>query len=108
VRVAGALLELESEQRRDGVVNRVLDGVCIAGKGPRVRNVSGPCSASRPSAGAAFRCLADQKMAEYESRFGDCDGGWQTYMRQSMPGYANQAFAADGTPMKNWWPFLFY
>ena len=52
--------------------------------------------------------LADTKMAEYESRFPDCDGGWQTYIRQSMPGYDNPAFAEDGTPMKNWWPFLFY
>jgi hypothetical protein len=52
--------------------------------------------------------LADQKMAEYESKFPDCDGGWQTYLRQSMPGLGNKAFAEDGTPMKNWWPFLFY
>jgi hypothetical protein len=52
--------------------------------------------------------LADQKMAEYERQFPDCDGGWQAYMRQSMPGYGNQAFAEDGTRMKNWWPFLFY
>ncbi len=52
--------------------------------------------------------LADQKMAEYERQFPDCDGGWQTYMRQSMPGLRNPAFAADGAPMKNWWPFLFY
>lgn len=52
--------------------------------------------------------LADQKMAEYERQFPDCDGGWQTYMRQSMPGYNNPAFAEDATPMKNWWPFLFY
>jgi hypothetical protein len=35
-----------------------------------------------------------------------CGGGWQVYLRQSMPGYG--AFAADGSPIKNWWPFLFY
>jgi hypothetical protein len=52
--------------------------------------------------------LADEKMAEYERRFPDCDGGWQTYLRQSMPGYRNAARAEDATPMKNWWPFLFY
>lgn len=52
--------------------------------------------------------LADVKMAEYETAFPDCDGGWQTYLRQSMPGLGNQAFAEDGTAMKNWWPFLFY
>jgi hypothetical protein len=52
--------------------------------------------------------LADTKMAEYEGRFPDCDGGWQTYMRQSMPGYKNAAIDESGAPMKNWWPFLFY
>lgn len=52
--------------------------------------------------------LADTKMAEYEGRFPDCDGGWQTYMRQSMPGYRNAAIDTSGAPMKNWWPFLFY
>lgn len=38
----------------------------------------------------------------------DCGGGWSIYMRQSFPGYENLAVAVDGTPMKNWWPFLFY
>ena len=37
-----------------------------------------------------------------------CPAGWQIYWRQSMPGYQNQAKAIDGTPMKNWWPILFY
>jgi hypothetical protein len=37
-----------------------------------------------------------------------CPAGWQIYWRQSMPGYQNQARAIDGTPMKNWWPILFY
>jgi hypothetical protein len=52
--------------------------------------------------------LADQKMAEYDRQFPDCDGGWNTYLRQSWPGLGNRAFAEDGAPMKNWWPFLFY
>jgi hypothetical protein len=53
--------------------------------------------------------LADEKIAEYDARFGrDCDGGWQAYMRQSISGLGNPAIAEDGTPMKNWWPFLFY
>jgi hypothetical protein len=38
----------------------------------------------------------------------DCGGGWQVYWRQSMPGLDNQAIAADGERMKNWWPFMFY
>jgi hypothetical protein len=37
-----------------------------------------------------------------------CYVGWQVYWRQSMPGYQNQAMASDRTPMKNWWPMLFY
>ena len=37
-----------------------------------------------------------------------CPAGWQIYWRQSMPGYQNHATATDGTPMKNWWPMLFY
>jgi hypothetical protein len=49
-------------------------------------------------------------VAGYTQKFGDdgCGGGWQLYYRQSMPGLHNQARAADGSPMKNWWPFLFY
>ncbi|MBV9946483.1 MAG: hypothetical protein JOZ69_06525, partial [Myxococcales bacterium] len=58
----------------------------------------------------------DGKVSAYTQRFGSpdaggsggCGGGWQVYYRQSMPGLHNQAFAADGSPMKNWWPFLFY
>jgi len=48
------------------------------------------------------------KVAEYERTHGDCGGGWQIYMGQSMPGYGNAAKGADGKPMLNWWPFLFY
>jgi hypothetical protein len=49
-------------------------------------------------------------VATYTQRFGDdgCGGGWQVYLRQSMPGLHNLARAADGSRMKNWWPFLFY
>jgi hypothetical protein len=38
----------------------------------------------------------------------DCGGPWQVYWRQNMPGLDNRATDADGKPMKNWWPFLFY
>jgi hypothetical protein len=49
-------------------------------------------------------------VAAFTQQFGDdgCGGGWQIYHRQSMPGLRNLARAADGSPMKNWWPFLFY
>jgi hypothetical protein len=38
----------------------------------------------------------------------DCGGAWQLYMRQSFPGYGSQAKNADKTPMKSWWPYLYY
>jgi hypothetical protein len=49
-------------------------------------------------------------VAAFTQAFGDdgCGAGWQIYYRQSMPGLGNRARAADGSPMKNWWPFLFY
>jgi hypothetical protein len=49
-------------------------------------------------------------VSAYTQQFGgdQCGGGWQIYLRQSMPGLQNQARAIDGSPMKNWWPFLFY
>jgi hypothetical protein len=49
------------------------------------------------------------KVRNSTTQFGsDCGGGWQIYLRQSMPGFGNRARDADGKPMKNWWPFLFY
>jgi hypothetical protein len=55
-----------------------------------------------------FRCLRSVVLELEPLTILVGDGGWQTYLRQSMPGYDNPAFAEDGTPMKNWWPFLFY
>ena len=38
---------------------------------------------------------------------GDCGGKFLTYWYQNMPGLDNDAW--DGsTPMKNWWPFMYY
>jgi hypothetical protein len=38
----------------------------------------------------------------------DCGGSQPTYMFASMPGLGTTATAPDGTPMKNWWVYLFY
>ena len=38
----------------------------------------------------------------------DCGGGWHIYWMQAWPGYHNRAHWIDGSPMKSWWPFLFY
>ncbi|MEA2698894.1 MAG: hypothetical protein QOI66_3165 [Myxococcales bacterium] len=35
-------------------------------------------------------------------------GGWQVYLYQSLPGYHSGAKLPDGTPIKNFWPYLFY
>jgi hypothetical protein len=48
------------------------------------------------------------KVADFAERYPDCGGAWQIYWRQNMPGLDNRAVADDGTPMKNWWQFLFY
>lgn len=48
------------------------------------------------------------KVAELERRFPDCGGGWLVYWGQSMPGLGNRAHRADGSPMKNWWPYRYY
>jgi hypothetical protein len=35
-------------------------------------------------------------------------GAWYMYWWQSWPGLNNKAKMPDGTPMKNWWPYLYY
>jgi hypothetical protein len=51
---------------------------------------------------------ATDKIARYREMAPDCMGQFLIYWRQNMPGYGNQCKDADGKPMKNWWPFLFY
>jgi hypothetical protein len=53
----------------------------------------------------------DAVVSSYDQMYrgnSQCYIGWQIYWRQSMPGYQNQAKASDRTPMKNWWPVMFY
>jgi hypothetical protein len=38
----------------------------------------------------------------------DCGGAQPTYILASMPGLGTSATDVDGTPMKNWWVYLFY
>ena len=62
-----------------------------------------------PDGGDAYETYpAATVSAQDQTYVGDCGGGWQIYWRQSMPGYQNHATASDGSPMKNWWPMLFY
>ena len=61
-------------------------------------------------AGDVTNAYSDAVVSAYSQLYGNdqCGGGWQIYLPQSMPGLDNHAVAADGSPMKNWWPFLFY
>lgn len=38
----------------------------------------------------------------------DCGGHGTTYIYQNFPGPGTQATNDDGTPMRNWWVYLFY
>jgi hypothetical protein len=38
----------------------------------------------------------------------DCGGAQPSYLLASMPGLGTTAALSDGTPMKNWWVYLFY
>ena len=61
--------------------------------------------------GDTYRPYSASTVASYDQMYtgvSRCPAGWQIYWRQSMPGYRNKATASDGTPMKNWWPILFY
>jgi len=58
--------------------------------------------------GDAYEPYTAARVASLDQMFPDCGGGWQVYWRQSIPGYGNHAHGAGGTPMKNWWPLLFY
>jgi len=61
-----------------------------------------------PGGNDTYELYSAAKVAALEQAFPDCGGGWQIYWRQSIPGLGNHAVNADGTPMKNWWPLLFY
>ena len=72
------------------------------------RAASTSACATAPDGGDAYEPYSAAKVAALEQVFPDCGGGWQIYWRQSIPGLGNRARNADGTPMKNWWPLLFY
>lgn len=54
------------------------------------------------------RPFSRERFQRYREVAPDCMGQWIVYWFQSMPGLDNPCIDADGRPMKNWWPFLFY
>ena len=38
----------------------------------------------------------------------DCGGHGTTYLYQNFPGPNTKSTNDDGTPMRNWWVYLFY
>lgn len=54
------------------------------------------------------REFSREKFLRYKDVAPDCMGQWIVFWFQSMPGLDNKSLDAEGRPMKNWWPFLFY
>lgn len=66
----------------------------------------------RIGSGTGGRDLArpwnNEAFARYRKLAPDCMGPWLVYWRQNFPGLDNRQKDENATPMKNWWPFLFY
>jgi hypothetical protein len=61
-----------------------------------------------PDGGDRAEPWTKDRFARYRQSARDCMGPWLVYWRQNMPGLDNHARDAQGKPMRNWWPFLFY
>jgi hypothetical protein len=50
------------------------------------------------------------KLDPWKAKYGvgPTGGAWYMYWFQSFPGLNNKATLPDGTPMKNWWVYLYY
>lgn len=81
--------------------------------GRRHYDLDGPAAVRTSCAhyrdGSDATILYDKSMHEaYDGLAPDCMGPFIVWWRQNMPGLDNAAEDADGQPMLNWWPFLFY
>jgi len=56
-------------------------------------------------AGASFTVDA---FARYREIASDCQGPFLVWWRQNFPGLDTTAIGADGEPILNWWPYLYY
>ena len=54
------------------------------------------------------RNFSNGNFAQYNSLASDCEGGFQVWWRQNMPGFNSPIKDNAGQPMLSWFPFLFY
>jgi hypothetical protein len=54
------------------------------------------------------RNFSNATFAQYNQLTQDCEGGFQVWWRQNMPGYASGILDNSNQPMLSWWPYLFY
>jgi hypothetical protein len=59
-------------------------------------------------AGCTHRAVATAPLRAREATDDDCGGHGTSYLYQNFPSYGTNAKNDDGTPMHNWWVYLFY
>lgn len=52
--------------------------------------------------------LSNEAFSRYAELAPDCQGAFLVWWLQNMPGHRSQRHLPDGTPMKSFWPYLFY
>jgi hypothetical protein len=70
------------------------------------------CQGWRQQEGAGGADLARDfslsNFEQYSTLAPDCEGGWQVWWRQNMPGYQSGITDNAGQPMLSWLPYLYY
>ncbi|HXI56345.1 MAG TPA: hypothetical protein VNO55_09815 [Polyangia bacterium] len=70
------------------------------------------CQGWRRHEGTSGRDLARNfslsTFSQYNSLAPDCEGGFQVWWRQNMPGFASGILDNASQPMLSWFPFLYY
>jgi hypothetical protein len=54
------------------------------------------------------RAFSNATFAQYNQLVQDCEGGFQVWWRQNMPGYDSGITDNSNRPMLSFWPYLFY
>jgi hypothetical protein len=61
-----------------------------------------------PGGSDMARSFSTATFAQYNQIANDCEGGFQLWWRQNMPGYESGIVDDANRPMLSWWPYLFY